>query len=127
MKTRPPRRGYAMVLVLVFIGLMLTFYSVAYRHVGAAIRAETIRTLQSERDNGCITAIARGLTLLETGLPPSNPYVCATSVGTPPDERSFTVTFNSAVEGTWRVHAAPTQWPDEPDPMPVSFAEASPP
>jgi hypothetical protein len=123
MKTRPPRRGYAMVLVLVFIALMLTFYSVAYRHVAAALRAETVRTLQRQRDEGSIAAVARGLTLLETGLPPSNPYTCATMVGTPLQERSFTVTFTSETEGVWLVHAAPTEWPDEPEPMPPSFAE----
>lgn len=117
-----------MVLVLVFIGLMLTFYSVAYRYVGAALRAETIRTLQRDRDEGTTRAIARGLTLLETGLPPSDPYVCAATVGAPPNERSFTVTFSfDEGEGVWWVHAAPTQWPDEPQPMPASFFEAAPP
>jgi hypothetical protein len=123
--SRPPRNGYAMVLVLVFIALMLTFYSVAYRRIGAALRAETIRTLQTERNEGCIHAAARGLALLETGLPPSNPYVCGTSVGSPPRDRSFTVTFGSQEEGVWWVHAAPTVWPDEPEPMPASFAEAT--
>jgi len=123
MKTRPPRRGYAMVLVLVFIALLLTFYSVAYRHVAAALRVETVRTLERQRDEGSVHAVARGLTLLETGLPPSNPYVCGATIGTPPDERSYTVTFTSEVEGVWSVHATPTQWPHDPQPMPTSFAE----
>ena len=116
-----------MVLVLVFIALMLCFYSVAYRHVAAALRVETARTLQRQRDEGSIHAVARGVTLLETGLPPSNPYVCKATIGTPPDERSFTVTFTSEEEGIWSVHAAPTQWPDDPEPMPACFDEASPP
>jgi len=123
MTARPPRRGYAMVLVLVFIALLLTFYSVAYRHVAAALRVETARTLQQERDEGSVHAVARGLTLLETGLPPSNPYVCKTTIGEYPDERAFTVTFTSAVEGIWSVHATPTECPDDPQPMPTSFAE----
>ena len=127
MRTRPPRRGFAMVLVLVFIALLLTFYSVAYRHVAAALRVETARSLLGERDAGAVHALARGLALLETGLPPSDPYVCEATIGTPPDEVSFTVTFTSPGEGLWSVHAAPTQWPDNPPPMPASFAEMAPP
>ena len=114
-----------MVMVLVFIALLLTFYSVAYRHVAAALRVETARTLRRDRDEGSIHAVARGVTLLETGLPPSNPYVCEATIGAPPDERFFTVTFASEVEGIWSVHAAPTEWPDAPEPMPSTFAEAS--
>jgi len=34
MRARPPRRRYAMVLVLVFIALLLTFYSVALLETG---------------------------------------------------------------------------------------------
>jgi hypothetical protein len=125
MKARPPRNGYAMVLVMVFIALLLTFYSVAYRHVAAAVRAEKVRTKQAERDQGCIQAVGRGVTLLETGLPPSNPYICATTIGTPPDDCLFTVTFESEVEGVWSVRAYPTEWPDSPAPMPSTFSEAS--
>ena len=52
MKTGTPRRGYAMVLVLVFIALLLSIYSVAYRDVAAALRIETVRTLRQQRDEG---------------------------------------------------------------------------
>ena len=118
MKTRPPRRGYAMVLVLVFIALLLTFYSVAYRHVAAALRVETARTLRRQFDEGAIHAVARGVALLETGSP-SNGYECRTMI----NERAFTVTFTEKAgeEGVWLVHAAPTEWPDDPQPMPESF------
>jgi hypothetical protein len=112
-----------MVLVMVFIALLLTFYSVAYRHVAAAVRAEKVRTKQQQRDQGCIQAVARGLTLLETGLPPSNPYICATTVGTPPDDCLFTVRFESTVTDVWTVRAYPTEWPDNPPSMPSTFSE----
>ena len=90
--------------------------------MASALRIETARTLQTDRDTGSILAVARGLTLLETGLPPSDPYVCETTIGSPPDERWYTVTFQSDEPGVWSVHAAPTQWPDAPEPMPPSFA-----
>ena len=111
-----------MVLVLVFIALLLGFYSVAYRHVGAALRVETVRTLRQRRDQGSILAMARGLALLETGLPPTDPYVGAVLIGPPGEEVSYTVTFATGGENIWSVHAAPTVWPDDPEPMPASFA-----
>lgn len=127
MRARPPRRGYAMVLVLVFIALLLTFYSVAYRNVAAALRVETARSLQQQRDEGVIHALARAVALLETGSPPTDPYVCEATIGVPPDERHFTVTFATEGVNLWSVQAAPTEWPDSPEPMPPSFAETPPP
>ncbi len=119
--SKRPQRGYAMVLVLVFIALLLTFYGVAYRHTAAALRIETTRTLQRQRDEGSVHALARGLALLETGFPPLDPYTCATSVDTSTGVRSFTVTFSSEVDGSWTVHAGPTSPPDAPEAMPESF------
>ncbi len=123
MRTGTPRRGYAMVMALVFIALLLSIYSVAYRQVGAALRIETARTLLRQRDEGSVQALARGLALLETGLPPQNPYACAVTIDTSTGERSFTVTFSSEAANNWSVHAAPTQPPENPEPMPASFAQ----
>lgn len=111
-----------MVMALLLIALLLSIYSVAYRQIGAALRIETARTLQRQRDEGSVQALARGLALLETGLPPQNPYACAVTIDTSTGGRSFTVTFSSATGNSWSVHAAETQPPESPDPMPVSFA-----
>ncbi len=118
MRTPASRRGYAMVMAMLFIALLLSIYGVAYRQIGAALRIETARTLQRQRDEGSVQALARGLALLETGLPPLDPYVCAVSIG----GRSFTVTFSSETGTNWSVHAAQTQPPASPDPMPASFS-----
>jgi hypothetical protein len=122
MRAGTPKRGYAMVMALVFIALLLSIYSVAYRQVAAALRIETARTLQRQRDEGSLQALARGLALLETGLPPEDPYVCAVTIGTSTGERSFTITFTAEEENRWSVRAAPTQPPNDPEPMPASFA-----
>jgi len=111
-----------MVLVLVFIALMLSMYSVAYRHVAAALRIETARTLRTQRDEGSIHALARGVALLETGLPPSDPYVGGVTLDTPTGERSFAVTYTSEEGDTWSVHAAPTGPLEDPEPLPASFS-----
>jgi hypothetical protein len=128
MKTRPTRRGYAMVLVLVFIATLLCLYSVAYRQVAAALRIEKARVLQRHRDEGRIHALARGLKLLETGLPPSDAYTCGVTIETPTGPRALTVTFalESAEENIWLVAARPTGPFEDPPPMPAMFAESGP-
>ena len=110
-----------MLLVLVFIALSFSFFAVAHHQMDAALRLETVRVHQDSRDEGSVQAVARGLTLLETGLPPTNPYVCGVTIGTPPNERQYTVTFSSAGENVWSVQAAPRVWPDNPPTMPAMF------
>lgn len=122
MRAGTSRRGYAMVTVLVFMALLLSIYGVAYRQIAAALRIETARTLLRQRDEGSLPALARGLALLETGLPPQDPYICAVSIDTSTGLRSFTVTFASETGANWSVHAAPTQPLENPDPMPATFA-----
>lgn len=118
MKTRD---GYAMVLVLVFIALLLSMVGVAFRHLAAATRVETARVIRLDRDEGTIHAAARGLALLQTGLPPTDPYVCAVSIDTSLGPRSFTVTFTGQGGNTWSVGAAETEPLDSPPPMPAAF------
>jgi len=110
--------GYAVMLVLVFNVLFLAMLSVAYRGVASALRAESARTLQVRRDEGATAALARGLALLETGLPPSNPYLCCVTLDTSAGPRSFTVTFTLVDESTWTVRAAPTLPGENPPLMP---------
>jgi hypothetical protein len=110
-----------MLLVLVFIALSFSFFAVAHHQMDAALRLETVRVHQDGRDAGSVHAVARGLTLLETGLPPTDPYVCGVTIGTPPDDQQYTVTFSSAGGNVWSVQAAPTVWPDDPPAMPALF------
>jgi hypothetical protein len=111
-----------MVLVLVFIALLLSMVGVAFRHMGAATRVETARLCRRQRDEGTIHAAARGLALLETGLPPTDPYVCGVSIDTSTGTRSFTVTFTGQGGSAWSVGAAETGPYDTPPPMPATFA-----
>ena len=82
-----------MVLVLVFLALVMAAFSMSQRHIAAALRIETVRTLPSQRDEGGLQALAHGLALLETGSPPSDPYVCAVTMNTSTGPRTFTVTL----------------------------------
>ena len=53
------RRGFALMLVLFFMVLMLSLASLAYRQVGAMIRVESVRLQQANRDQGSLQAVAR--------------------------------------------------------------------
>ena len=132
MRKKPRRNGYAMVLVLVFLALVLSFYSLSQRQMAAMLRMETVRMLQRERDEGCIQALGRGLDLLETGSPPASPYVCGVTIETSTGPRPFTVTF--AQEGLdaegkprWSVRVVPTGPSEPPQPMPPRLAPPTPP
>ena len=118
---RTSRRGYAMMMVLVFLVMFLAFLGVAMRRMAGLLRTETVHAIQVQRDQGSIHALARALTLLETGLPPTNPYVCAVTIVTSTGSRSLTVTFTRLDDTTWTVKAAPTEPGDTPVSMPSTF------
>ncbi len=46
------RRGFALMLVLFFMVLMLSLASLAYRQVGAMIRVESVRLAQADAIKG---------------------------------------------------------------------------
>lgn len=124
MSGKSNRAGYAMTLVIVFIVLFLSLLSLAYHQTAAALRVESIRDLQRLRDEGSTHAMARALALLETGEPPSSPYVCGVTIDTYTGPRPYTLTFTAEAEGRWSVHAELTQPGDDPQPLPDSFAQA---
>jgi hypothetical protein len=124
MKAAAARQGYAMVLTLLFVVLMLSVYGVAHRQIAAALRVETVRAAQARRDEGTLAALARGLALLETGVPPSDPFTCGVTLNTSVGPRSFTLTFASEGIDHWSVHAAPTAEGADPPAPPSSFGAA---
>ena len=121
MRVTSSRSGYALMLVLVFIVLFLALFGVAYRQTAAALRIESVRSQATQRDEGSLHALARALALLETGNPPSDPYVCGVTIDTSFGPRSLTVTFASEGTNDWTVHSAPTPPNANPQPMPSSF------
>jgi hypothetical protein len=115
-----------MVIVLVFIVLFFSLWSVAYRQTAAALRVESVQSNRVVRDEGSTQAVARGLALLETGLPPSNPYACSVTVTTSSGPRSFTVTFTAEGPTQWSVQSVPAAPGMNLPPMPRMFAAVSP-
>ncbi len=119
------RPGYALLLVVVTMLLFTAMLAVVHRQAGAALRVESVRTLQQQRDEGSMAALARGLALLETGAPPATNYVCGTTINTSKGALPFTLTFTyegkDSGDELWRVRAAPTADYEHPDPMPNGF------
>jgi hypothetical protein len=119
-----------MLLVLVFVVLFLALMGTAYRGVAALLRVESVRALQVQRDEGSTQAVARALALLETGVPPTDPYVCGVTIDTSTGPRALTVTF--ALENdqngtrTYTVRSAPTEPGETPQAMPETFATRPP-
>ena len=121
MKRPHARSGYAMMLVLVFIVLFLGLLGVALRQTAAALRIESVRAMQIQRDEGSLHALARGLALLETGVPPADPYICGIDISTSSGLRSYTVTFESEGGENWAVRSTASDAGDVLQPMPASF------
>jgi hypothetical protein len=115
------RGGYALLLVLAFVILFAAMLSVAYQETASALRVETVRSQEAQRDEGSVRALAMGFALLETGLPPSDPYACVVTIQTTTGARDYVVTFTSDGASGWTVQAAPLQAGQAPTPMPTTF------
>ena len=116
------RRGFAVILTLFFVLLCTAMLGVLFRFAAATIRIESQRAVQSRCDEGSIRVMARAMAILETGLPPQDPYVCAATIDTSGGPRCFTVTFTGEDGGTWLVRSEPTVGALSPPPMPDTFA-----
>jgi hypothetical protein len=104
---RPARRGYALMLVMIFVILFLATLGVAWRQVKSVLRIETVRATQMRRDQGCLPAVVRAIHFLETTMPGSSPYVWNTTV----DGRAFTVTLTQQDPTDltiWTIEAVPS-------------------
>ena len=88
------RRGFALVLVIVTIVVLLGFWAMAYRETASLIRVESSRLLNQTRavqSVHAMTALDRALTLLEVKAPP-NRQIYVYTVNVTPSEM-FTVTY----------------------------------
>jgi len=101
---RSARRGYALLLVIVFLVLFLAMLGTAWRQVASVLRVETARKVQTQRDQGCLLAAIWGMHELEAAGTATSP-----SYSLPIDGKSYTVTFTQdPVDLTiWTVKATP--------------------
>jgi hypothetical protein len=102
------RRGYALMLVIVFLVLFLAMLGIAWRQVASVLRVETVRAVQTRRDQGCLLAAIQVMHLLEENPALTSPQE---SIVVPGFEDSlFTVTFekDTSTPPIWTIMAKPT-------------------
>ncbi|MBU4273150.1 MAG: hypothetical protein KKE86_11140 [Planctomycetes bacterium] len=116
---RPPRRGYALLTVLVFVVLFLAMLGVAWRQIGAVLRIEAARAKQMSRDEGSLRAVAKGLRLLETGLPSEDEVSYSTTIDEGSQWYKVTFTRDPADETVWTVSAIPESSQSEEEMSPI--------
>jgi hypothetical protein len=120
--TSPKRRGYAMLSVLVFLAVGLVFVAVQQRRLGAWLRLEQSRIEAARFDEGPRSVMAGALELLETGLPPTDPYECGALVDTSDGPRTFSVLFWSSGGKPWTIEVTPRADLTGLPAMPLCFA-----
>ena len=65
---RSQRRGYALMLVVVFVVLFTAILGVAWRRVASALRVERLSEVRKQCDQGSLQVLAEAMTMLETCL-----------------------------------------------------------
>lgn len=115
------RRGYAMLSVLVFLTVAMIFVGVNQRRISAMLRVERAQMDATDYNEGAVTAAGNALTLLETGLPPSDPYECGVTLSTSAGNRSFSVRFERVSGNEWSIHVRPIADTSGLLPMPSTF------
>jgi hypothetical protein len=98
--------------VLVFVSIMglllMALWAVSWQAMHDAIATERFHLERERRDERLARGLAEGLHLLETGVPPEDPYACVLLVTDDEgEERAVTLTYASLVyPETWTVSAA---------------------
>ena len=84
----PRRRGYALMLTIIFCVLFGALMAVALRRTASTIYSFTAHANQLEQDQGALMALADAMRALEVGPPPFDPgssvYTCYDQVNVAP-------------------------------------------
>ena len=123
MNQRHHRNGFAMLMVLVFVALLMTTATVTQRHLASSLRVERAREQARIRDEGSLHALAEAVDLLETGLPPSSPYVASLTLTTSLGPQVYTITYQDQGGGDWDIQARPPLPGESPPTLPATFAQ----
>ena len=112
MKKISRNSGHALFGTLVFLLLVMIIWLGVARQVATCIRIEKNFQAQKSYYDTCIRALSWGLSLLETGIPPSDPYSCKVLVGEN-NSQTFVVTFTKITDLNYTVTARPAELSDE--------------
>jgi hypothetical protein len=68
MRRLSPRRGYALLLVCVFVAIFLAMLGVAWRYVASVLRIEQAIEVRRQCDEGSVSALSVAMQVLESRL-----------------------------------------------------------
>ena len=115
-----PRRrhnGHTLAGTLVGLVLAMLLWTALYRHTTGFLRMEKACRLRSDRATGCTRALAWGLSLLETGIPPGGlDYSCRVVVASGPGG-TYVVSYVKAAEDVYAVSVRPATAEDSSLPL----------
>jgi hypothetical protein len=118
------QKGNALAGTMMFLLLVMIMWLGVTRQMGTYMRMEKNFQTQKSFYDGSVRAMSWGLTLLETGDPPSNPYSCRLQVGGE-SWQNFVITFEEISSLNYRITARPAESGDESLPsVPATFAHA---
>ena len=92
------RRGFALMLVVVQMTLLVALWGVAYRQLGAAMRLISAMPGGSPAVSDGYKPLALALAALETGDPPASGQTYSCTILTPNGPAYFLVTFLSSTD-----------------------------
>jgi len=115
-----PASGHALVGTMGFLILAMFLWAAAFAHSTGCLR--TLKACQLRADGVRPTrALAWGLALLETGLPPETPYSCRVQ---PEGNSTFVLTFQETIPLQYTVTVRPATSSDASLPSaPASFSD----
>lgn len=115
--------GYALAGTLVFLLIVMIMWVGVTRQIGTCLRMEKNFQSQGLYNDTAGRALSWSLSLLETGLPPNNPYSCRMQVGRD-SLQTFVVTFTEISALNYTVTARPANDGDSFLPqVPDTFAQ----
>lgn len=106
MKKSHRRFGYTLTGVIIFLVIATILWASVMSRIGGYLRTEKSFRIRHMQQNGFTHALAWGLTLLETGLPPEDDYSCL--MASPVDSNNvFVTTFTQTADSYYTINVRP--------------------
>jgi|WetSurMetagenome_2_1015567.scaffolds.fasta_scaffold110655_4 hypothetical protein len=120
------RRGHALLGTVVFLILIMFIWGVTLARLGSYTRVAKANLERGDRATGQTRALASGLALLESGLPPADPYACRMAPDSANPTRVFVLTFQEIAPWQFSVVVRPAGMDDGGLPeAPTTFSTSS--
>jgi hypothetical protein len=108
--------------VLLFLVFAFATWTIYFRSSASLLRVEQARVERETRDQWTAPAMAQALRLLQTGMPPTDPYSCKLELTQDGVTKYFLLSYERISAARWTVTAAPTTSDEVAVDAPSTFA-----